>query len=446
LIHKSFTELTSAAQDWNAEGGHTVSNFVQIASAAASAASGFVAIAQVAIQAYQVLTKSSRDAAASYQSFVGQFTTSDAFGVLRDGASVLREKLFALGATGEALWNKLYGAQRSGDAARVLGAINEITAALRDQLAAQDAVAKAAQDAADSAAQAARDQQQDMADLQEAMQKYGFTVADMGDAFKRQNLDQQAGKLLNSFRLLVGAGADVGKVIKAMGGDLNKFVQDAVAMGQDLPIELQPILQRMADMGELFDANGNKIDNLQAAGITFGHTLSQQFDRVVDALNKILEALGWMPKKIFDASEQAVDYGRKWDDVAGSVDGARRSVEDFGRAIDALPSVPGFDTSGPVYVPPENPGPKVFAMGGIVPSVSSSFWAPQGSDTVPALLTPGEKVLSPSQARLTDSGTSHFIVNVDARGSVLPDRASLNDFATLLLKSLPNAATKFVNR
>jgi hypothetical protein len=29
---------------------------------------------------------------------------------------------------------------------------------------------------------------------------------------------------------------------------------------------------------------------------------------------------------------------------------------------------------------------------------------------------------------------------------VLPDRASLNDFATLLLKSLPNAATKFVNR
>ncbi|NDD55249.1 hypothetical protein EBZ39_15525 [bacterium] len=64
-----------------------------------------------------------------------------------------------------------------------------------------------------------------------------------------------------------------------------------------------------------------------------------------------------------------------------------------------------------------------FASGGIVPSTAGI----PGVDSVPALLTPGERVLSVRETRalasgaLTAGGGGNVTINVDTRGSVLPE-------------------------
>ena len=60
------------------------------------------------------------------------------------------------------------------------------------------------------------------------------------------------------------------------------------------------------------------------------------------------------------------------------------------------------------YVPPEVGGftGREFAAGGLVkPLYLAGGWTPKGTDTVPAMLTPGERVLTVAQNRAYERGT-----------------------------------------
>src|SRR5262249_11708472 len=111
-----------------------------------------------------------------------------------------------------------------------------------------DSAAKGA-DEQQAAMQAINDvlgaQKQDEADLQDAIKEYGFTIDELGPKLQKQQLTEQAVKLENQFRLLVGAGIDTGTVIDKMSGNMNEFIQTAVRTGQSVPSEMKPIIQKM---------------------------------------------------------------------------------------------------------------------------------------------------------------------------------------------------------
>jgi hypothetical protein len=139
------------------------------------------------------------------------------------------------------------------------------------------------------------DQKQDDADLQAAIQQYGFTVDQLGPTMQKQQLTQQAQTLENQWRLLVGSGIDMTLVTDKMSSSLNDYLHLAMKTGQEVPLEMKPIIDQMIKQGDLTDANGNKITDLGESGLTFSETFSQGVDRIVDSLNKLLAGLGLLP-------------------------------------------------------------------------------------------------------------------------------------------------------
>lgn len=166
--------------------------------------------------------------------------------------------------------------------------------------AAEQRGADATKAAVDKINKAFIEQKQDAADLDTAIQRYGFSIDELGPAMQKQKLDEQAQQLLNDWRLLVGAGMDIKTVDEHMAKSIEEYLQLAIKTGQEVPREFEPILQKMIDQGILTDANGEKVKNLKDIGVTFSETMTQGFDRVVDKLNTLLEGLGMIPKKIAD--------------------------------------------------------------------------------------------------------------------------------------------------
>ncbi len=229
------------------------------------------------------------------------------------------------------------------------------------------------------------------------MEKYKLTIEDMGPAFQRQQLDIQAMRLLNDWRLLVGAGADLLKVTSRMAPDINAFVQQSLRMGQEIPIAMRPVLQAMMDQGLLLDANGDKITDFEGAGITFAQTMTEGFDRIVDKLDELLRGLGLLVKKATDADGLPSVRGEVWA-MADAFDGATDSVNTLKAAMAGIPSIPGEDTSGPPVVL----GPK-----------AASLYAPASSTTAQTIVVQSVldgRVVAESTARYLPAAVHRYRV------------------------------------
>lgn len=154
----------------------------------------------------------------------------------------------------------------------------------------------------------ADEQAADTERLNAAIQKYGFSIEELGPKLQAQKLTEAAKELIEDWRVLAGAGIDVAAVNEKMAGSINEFLQTALAVGAEVPAAMRPILQSMVDQGTLFDANGNKIEDLEAAGVTFAETLTQGFDRVVQKLDELISRLG-LAGNALEALPSSVDIG-----------------------------------------------------------------------------------------------------------------------------------------
>jgi hypothetical protein len=128
--------------------------------------------------------------------------------------------------------------------------------------------------------------------LNNAMEKYGITWEELGDKAQQSHIDQMAEDLILDFDVLTQAGADTVFVIEKMGDSINEFVQSAIRTGSEVPAAMRPMLETMVDMGLLTDASGAKIENLEDSGITFSKTMTQGFDAIVEAINRVAIGLG----------------------------------------------------------------------------------------------------------------------------------------------------------
>lgn len=96
-----------------------------------------------------------------------------------------------------------------------------------------------------------------------------------------------------------------------------------------------------------------------------------------------------------------------FDAVKGTIVNAINYVIDKINALIAMANSVSAKVSGP-QLPTITP--LAFSSGGVVPSIN---WGAQGSDTVPAMLTPGEQVLTKEQARMYNGGGSGITVIIN---------------------------------
>lgn len=227
------------------------------------------------------------------------------------------------------------------------------------------------------------EQKQDAADLDAAVKKYGFSIEQLGPAMQKQQLDAQALTLLNDWRLLIGAGIDMTIVNDKMSGSMNDYLATARKTGQEVPIAMQPIIQKMIDQGLLTDENGNKITEMKDVGVTFSETMTAGFDKVVAKLQELLNKIGMVPAALntipIDTNID-VNLNAHWN-------------------IPAMPSGndPIYPSTGGLVT---SHGLQYFGGGGnVLPFLA------RGTDIVPAMLTPGEGVVSTTgMARLGSDG------------------------------------------
>ncbi len=193
-----------------------------------------------------------------------------------------------------------------------------------------------------------------------ATQKYGLTLDELGPRFQQFQVDSDISGLIEDWKALQGAGADMDAVLKKMAPSWVDVIEKALKFGTEVDPSMQQIVQRLQDLGLLVDDTGAKID---ASGLKF-----KDFGQAgIDAASGVADALDRIPDRI----NPHIDF-----DVSGL-------PRDF----------------------PGGPGGRNFSQGGVVYAATGKLIAftPRGTDTVPAMLTPGERVLSRSQnAKLTN--------------------------------------------
>jgi len=125
----------------------------------------------------------------------------------------------------------------------------------------------------------------------ETAEKYGFTLEELGPALARQELDKQAQQLYQDFQVLNSAGIESVAITERMAESVNAYVNQALAMGVEIPSAMRPMLESFAKAGTLVDANGEAISDLEAAGISFSLTMSDGFKALIGEVKTLTDVI-----------------------------------------------------------------------------------------------------------------------------------------------------------
>lgn len=210
-----------------------------------------------------------------------------------------------------------------------------------------------------------------------AADRYGLTLAGMGQKFQQLSITETATQILNDWNTLT-AGMDANAVANAMSKQLQQLVLDARKYGVTLPENMKPALQALIDQGLLLDENGQKITDL--SGVKFGPAVKTQADIIKDAMAEVVKKLDELVTKLASLNGTTTT-------TTVVVNEERRTKRDAGDLSDeGNVGNPDYAARGG-YVTAS--GVQYFGPGGVVLP-----FRPRGTDTVPAMLTPGEGVLS----------------------------------------------------
>ena len=209
--------------------------------------------------------------------------------------------------------------------------------------------------------------------MKQLAKDYGIDLAALGPAFKAAEISAGAAQLIMDFDLLTRGGADFDVVLAGMAGSINKLVQDSIKFKVDIPENMRPMIEGLFKAGKLTDENGDKLKDL--SGIKFGEPVKTEFDKIVDVLKPLIERMGELVSAIQSLSDR--------------IDAATRPrTVDIGFNVAPIPDIPDFGSATPAFGGGVARGRvERFAGGGMVGGSGES-------DAVPALLTPGEGILS----------------------------------------------------
>jgi hypothetical protein len=205
--------------------------------------------------------------------------------------------------------------------------------------------------------------------LNGAMQEYGFTWMDTAQEYRNAALGDLFDQLLEKTNLLKGAGINYEEILSRQSGQYSELLQQALKTNTEIPISMKQTLEDLMKMGKLVDENGNQFEDLE--DVTWAKTMTQGFGEVTDAIHELTDAL--------------------LNGVGGAIDNLNKRKVHIQTQIDS-PDLSSRGVEEPSY----------YAKGGTVVN-----FRPRGSDTVPAMLTPGERVIP----RGGGGGTAIFELN-----------------------------------
>ena len=200
-------------------------------------------------------------------------------------------------------------------------------------------------------------------DTRAAMEKWGLTIEQMGPKFATQEINSKLLTIIKDMELLTAAGADFNLVAEKMAPEINKLVTSTRIAGGEVPREMEPILRKMFELGLLTDTNGQKLEDF--GDIPFATNLNQQFATLISKMDALLTRLFGMEDSLSNSKN-----------VAGDIVDIVQDIQPPSWLVDG--------------------GPMGFDRGGVV---GRDFRQPSQRDVIPALLRPGELVLTPEQAQ-----------------------------------------------
>ncbi len=223
--------------------------------------------------------------------------------------------------------------------------------------------------------------------LEGLAEKYGGTLQGLGPKLAQGQIDHTAQGIYQDFKDLTEAGGEAGNVVGLMQSKLGDLVKQAQDSGGAVPSFLKGILGNFGDT--IKDSNGDLIDLTK---VTFNDTPTG--DGLADMQSKL------------DGIQGELET-----DVPNALKSLLQLIPQNPFAGWQIPGLPG------------TAAPEVFARGGIVPKYLAKGnlinFAPRGTDTVPAMLTPGEMVLTRDQQHALFSGGGvieiHTTLDVDGR-------------------------------
>lgn len=265
-------------------------------------------------------------------------------------------------------------------------------------------------------------------DLSNAATGLGLDLSKLGPTLSQQDLDHKAEDIFGKFTLLQDAGADFNALLAGTAGKFNDIVKESQQTGTKVPENLRPILEQMARNGLLTDQFGNKLTDVST--ISFEDTpIAESISNLVKAIQDLIDTLNnKLAPAITGLPDHTVTITTKYKTDGAPAD--PRPQGKYGLNLDGTPDNDGDPTNslftGGIVTAF---GVQQFAIGGRVLPFIPRF---RGTDTVPAMLTPGEIVINAAQqGRLADAltnGSGGGSVSYDFRGAMVFDGPSLRDF------------------
>lgn len=235
-------------------------------------------------------------------------------------------------------------------------------------------------------------QTEQMEFLDATVQKYGFSIEELGPKFAAQKLDEQAALLIKEFSALEAAQIDVNTISGKMSESINAYIANAMKAGVAVPESMRPILQHLVDMGLLTDQNGKLITDLETSGITFSQTMSEQFKELISTIKEMTDAIGrGLGIAVEDTSKKISK------DLNGAIDESMRKIKGFPKHIPiqidyhdgGMPRLP----SGSIPISPGRAHDGALVTWSGLKRFHRGV-AGLGRDEVPAILQVGESVLN----------------------------------------------------
>lgn len=148
--------------------------------------------------------------------------------------------------------------------------------------------------------------------LNEAIDRYGITIEELGPKFAQQKLDEMAMQLLRDYELLIAAGVSNDTVLTKMAGDFSILAQNALKTGAAIPEALRGPLQRLIELGLLTGEDGEKLKSLE--GINFEDNLNKSIKDVIAAIRDLVNALKGIPPVVNSRVNVDINYTYTGDD------------------------------------------------------------------------------------------------------------------------------------
>lgn len=212
--------------------------------------------------------------------------------------------------------------------------------------------------------------------IEEAANRYGIAQGNLGQSFHALKLHDAWQQLIDDIDLFERGNVDVNALLVDMADDVSELVQRSIQFGTEIPENMRPWIQKLIDAGLLLDESGEKIEDIGA--LTFGESLQTSLQRLIESIQSLIDHFNQVPSAVAAIPRE----------IETTVTVRTRKEQ-----IEAGDVVESFAAKGGLVTRLGVKAPQYAAIGGF----AGRFWRPRGTDTQPAMLTPGEIILNEGQ-------------------------------------------------